>query len=398
MTRRSWPDPTAPSGSPTTGTAPSVESPPRGWSAIYFGKGIDDPLGISAGPDGALWFTNYGNNSIGRITTTGVVTNFTGAGIDEPAASPPGLTGPCGSPTRQQLHRPDHHGRGGHQQHRRRHRRSRRDRRRARRGPVVHQQRQQLDRPDHHRRGGHRLHRRRHRRPVRHRGRDRRRPVVHQRRGDSIGRITTSGVVTEYPAPSIDGPYEIAAGPDGPCGSPTPGQAPSAASPPPGRSATTRARASATSTSRPESRPDRTEPCGSPTPATAPSDASPPPVRSPTTRPPASGCPIGSSPDPTALCGSPTTGGRSGGSPPVSPRRSEALTPKSGPEGTNVTITGQNLGGATAVAFDGVAATIVSDTADQIVAVAPVGAGHRPRHGDHGRGHLHQRRRVFNVT
>ena len=40
--------------------------------------------GIAAGPDGALWFTNYGNNSIGRITTTGVVTNYTGPGIGEP--------------------------------------------------------------------------------------------------------------------------------------------------------------------------------------------------------------------------------------------------------------------------------------------------------------------------
>ena len=26
-------------------------------------------MGITAGPDGALWFTNCGNNSIGRITT-----------------------------------------------------------------------------------------------------------------------------------------------------------------------------------------------------------------------------------------------------------------------------------------------------------------------------------------
>ena len=29
---------------------------------------IKDPLGITAGPDGALWFTNGGSNSIGRIT------------------------------------------------------------------------------------------------------------------------------------------------------------------------------------------------------------------------------------------------------------------------------------------------------------------------------------------
>ena len=42
----------------------------------YTGTGISGPAGIAAGPDGALWFTNYSNNSIGRITTAGVVTNY----------------------------------------------------------------------------------------------------------------------------------------------------------------------------------------------------------------------------------------------------------------------------------------------------------------------------------
>jgi hypothetical protein len=32
-----------------------------------------------------LWFTNAGNNSIGRITTAGVVSNYTDSSIDEPA-------------------------------------------------------------------------------------------------------------------------------------------------------------------------------------------------------------------------------------------------------------------------------------------------------------------------
>jgi virginiamycin B lyase len=36
------------------------------------------------GPDGALWFTNTGNNSIGRITTSGAVSNYTGIGIANP--------------------------------------------------------------------------------------------------------------------------------------------------------------------------------------------------------------------------------------------------------------------------------------------------------------------------
>ena len=41
---------------------------------------INGPMGIAAGPDGALWFTNAGNNSIGRITTGSppVITNYPG--------------------------------------------------------------------------------------------------------------------------------------------------------------------------------------------------------------------------------------------------------------------------------------------------------------------------------
>src|SRR5215472_2990009 len=40
------------------------------------------PVGITAGPDGALWFTSF--SSIGRITTAGRVTRFTGTGINQP--------------------------------------------------------------------------------------------------------------------------------------------------------------------------------------------------------------------------------------------------------------------------------------------------------------------------
>jgi streptogramin lyase len=42
---------------------------------------IASPAGITAGSDGALWFTNFNNSSIGRITTSGVVTNFTDPSI-----------------------------------------------------------------------------------------------------------------------------------------------------------------------------------------------------------------------------------------------------------------------------------------------------------------------------
>jgi hypothetical protein len=50
------------------------------------------------------------------------------------------------------------------------------------------------------------------------------------------------------------------------------------------------------------------------------------------------------------------------------------FTPTSGPVGTTVTITGRNLSGATQVAFNGTPATLVSDTATQIVTRVPAGA------------------------
>jgi hypothetical protein len=50
----------------------------------YTSPSIDDPYGITEGPDGALWFINYGNNSIGRITTSGKVTSYTSPSIDDP--------------------------------------------------------------------------------------------------------------------------------------------------------------------------------------------------------------------------------------------------------------------------------------------------------------------------
>ena len=34
------------------------------------------PTSIAAGPDGALWFTESGSNKIGRITTAGVITEY----------------------------------------------------------------------------------------------------------------------------------------------------------------------------------------------------------------------------------------------------------------------------------------------------------------------------------
>ncbi len=48
-----------------------------------------EPYGITAGPDGNLWFTEYNNNEIGRITPNGVITGFA---IPTAASEPYGIT------------------------------------------------------------------------------------------------------------------------------------------------------------------------------------------------------------------------------------------------------------------------------------------------------------------
>ena len=53
------------------------------------------PSGIVVGPDGNLWFTEAGSDQIGRITTGGALTEFTVPGV---ASVPVGITtGPDGS-------------------------------------------------------------------------------------------------------------------------------------------------------------------------------------------------------------------------------------------------------------------------------------------------------------
>ena len=52
--------------------------------ASYPSSKIKSPVGIVAGPDGALWFTNNAGNSIGRITTAGVITKFANALVQGP--------------------------------------------------------------------------------------------------------------------------------------------------------------------------------------------------------------------------------------------------------------------------------------------------------------------------
>jgi streptogramin lyase len=54
-----------------------------------------EPAGITAGPDGALWFTERSANKIGRITPTGVITEFA---VPTPSSGPSGITaGPDGN-------------------------------------------------------------------------------------------------------------------------------------------------------------------------------------------------------------------------------------------------------------------------------------------------------------
>src|SRR5260370_21972743 len=50
-----------------------------------------DPIGIAAGPDGALWFAEENtSNKIGRITTTGVITEFAAPTLNVSGGIPAG--------------------------------------------------------------------------------------------------------------------------------------------------------------------------------------------------------------------------------------------------------------------------------------------------------------------
>jgi streptogramin lyase len=52
-----------------------------------------EPRGITAGSDGNIWFTNYANHSIGRITPAGVVSSFTDPAILYPGQIVAGADG-----------------------------------------------------------------------------------------------------------------------------------------------------------------------------------------------------------------------------------------------------------------------------------------------------------------
>ena len=137
-----------------------------------------DPTAITAGPDGAVWFTEQGSGLIGRVTTDGTLTEFF---LPSDGAGPAGIvTGPDGALwfTERSAHRVA---------------------RMATDGTTV-----EFQLPT----------------PVAG-------PVgiavgsdgnlwFTEQRANQIGRITTDGVVTEYPVPVASSlPTGIAAGPDG---------------------------------------------------------------------------------------------------------------------------------------------------------------------------------------
>jgi virginiamycin B lyase len=55
---------------------------------------IDNPVGITTGPDGALWFTDIGSDLIGRITAGGTISTYGGPAIDDPVGI---VSGPDGA-------------------------------------------------------------------------------------------------------------------------------------------------------------------------------------------------------------------------------------------------------------------------------------------------------------
>ena len=65
----------------------------RGALRLYRARSLQWPFDITAGPDGALWFTNFRGRSVGRISVTGKIRTYTGPSIDEPGHVTAGLDG-----------------------------------------------------------------------------------------------------------------------------------------------------------------------------------------------------------------------------------------------------------------------------------------------------------------
>jgi hypothetical protein len=110
-----------------SGSSPSIgRITTAGVVKAYRDPSIGDPEAITTGSDGALWFTNPGSvpNSIGRITTSGVVSHYTDPSIKTPLGIGVALYGP-----NYRRATGDHHGSG--------------------RSFVVHKLGGRVNRPDH---------------------------------------------------------------------------------------------------------------------------------------------------------------------------------------------------------------------------------------------------------
>ena len=86
--------PTATSGSPTKRPTRSAEITPTGQITEFpVPTATASPMGITAGPDGNLWFTEYHSGKIGRITTDGAIAEFPIAGLPVPVDIAAGADG-----------------------------------------------------------------------------------------------------------------------------------------------------------------------------------------------------------------------------------------------------------------------------------------------------------------
>ena len=78
----------------TASAAPALAAGRAGVVTLYSARVFSGPRQVVAGPYGALWYTNSGNNSIGRITTNGHVKQaFHNRSIRHPEAITVGADG-----------------------------------------------------------------------------------------------------------------------------------------------------------------------------------------------------------------------------------------------------------------------------------------------------------------
>jgi virginiamycin B lyase len=74
-------------GNTSTRSAPlsvAVTAPTTQVRMRFYDVGVQFPYAIAAGPDGALWYTNHGSYTIGRITPGGTVTTYVAPGLLNP--------------------------------------------------------------------------------------------------------------------------------------------------------------------------------------------------------------------------------------------------------------------------------------------------------------------------